>query len=316
MSSNMNGSKTHFHGSLRQDFKNNDITFLQEIKPQNIQTLKRLTVLATNELRATIIFECTLPGTPEHLSPQGNPGSTHQRGGVGNFHSPQVQQEYQFQRFSLPTFDNTKLQNRYLCLLSNITTTPTYLHCIYAPVEPNQKQSFFEALPGPACFPGNSTHIVGGDFNFSRDSILDCSRNLRHGNDRIRTAFNLWLTGLELTDSWRQEFPDSRLHTAISNRVDYILASTHLYGHFNLKSKYVPKSKFVTGDHDAAVLNMNPVNVSVRSGFWKCPIAPLRQPEIQHAIKQQAQTLLEALDTNRNALAQWSKFKRKSRIFL
>ncbi|KAG9414726.1 hypothetical protein AC1031_008141 [Aphanomyces cochlioides] len=88
------------------------------------------------------------------------------------------------------------------------TTQDVYFHNVYAPVDNDARETFFESLPRD--FPPNATHFVMGDFNLPIDRELDsASGTAQHHTGRQECM--AWLQALGVIDAWRLHHP-RRLH--------------------------------------------------------------------------------------------------------
>ncbi|ETK79776.1 hypothetical protein F441_14652 [Phytophthora nicotianae CJ01A1] len=121
---------------------------------------------------------------------------------------------------------SSELLPRYLLVRGILDSVTTYIHVVYAPVQPSQRTEFFANLP--RTFEDDSHHIVLGDLN----TVL--SSQARQGDrNRVqgREALLEWMTALHLVDAWRLQHPDLPEFTSPnrSSRIDYVLVSSRLF---------------------------------------------------------------------------------------
>lgn len=316
ISSNQNGSRPNIYTSITNDLHKFDIILLQEIKPRNIQDIQGIKMHMQNELQANCYFNCTIPNSSQHLSNTGSPNSPFARGGVGIIIQPTVANHSQTQVMSTDVFQAPILRNRYICVRLPWTTGCIYIHSVYAPVEVQHQEAFFNHLPGSRHFEEHSLHIVGGDFNCPLNVSLDTTTQSRYYQTRNQKAIHDWLQDLDLIDEWRESNPHTIIRTARTQRVDFLLPSSGWYETYRLQAAYIDKHSLTTGDHDAPTLHLQQQGPQKRSGYWKCPNNLWRKPEVRTYIIKEITILAKNLKPTLNVQAQWSKFKRLTRIFL
>ncbi|CAK4899441.1 unnamed protein product, partial [Aphanomyces euteiches] len=63
------------------------------------------------------------------------------------------------------------IPNKYMVVHTWWEDTPVFFHNVYAPVQNQEREAFFDALPRD--FPVNAQHIIMGDFNLPLQRELD-----------------------------------------------------------------------------------------------------------------------------------------------
>lgn len=119
--------------------------------------------------------------------------------------------------------------SRYFLIPGNIESAITYIHVLYAPVQPGHRADFFGNLPRH--FEEYSHHIVLGDFHTVISSRLDLARHGNRNRHQGRDELLDWMSSISLVDSWRLQSPHLQQLTSpnSSSRIDYTLDSSQLF---------------------------------------------------------------------------------------
>ena len=145
---------------------------------------------------------------------------------------------------------------------------------IYAPNKVQDQCRFFENLnKNIEGFVVNKEHriIVGGDFNVTLDSDLDCSGGKPFRKDSVKQIQDLCLD-FDLIDIWRIRNPESKRFTwrqknpFIQRRLDYWLINDASQDDIE-KSDIIPS---INSDHSAIFLHLNSLDKQEYGpSFWK-----------------------------------------------
>ncbi|RHY28187.1 hypothetical protein DYB32_006161 [Aphanomyces invadans] len=182
---------------------------------------------------------------------------------------------------------------RYLVARTTWQGLAVYIHNIYAPTESQLRREFFQGLPRD--FEDDSLHIVGGDFNIPVDPALDTThlhpRALSCRSDCIE-----WLSSLRVLDVWRLSHPHERSYSGPGrvNRLDYIFVDHDLATQLSTASSY--DANVHGGDHLAHTITLSNNLPAPTKGFWRLPRELLDDPTVVDAIKQEANSLLDAMN--------------------
>ncbi|CAI5714449.1 unnamed protein product [Peronospora destructor] len=174
------------------------------------------------------------------------------------------------------------LLSRYLLLKGTMDSVVTYIHVVYAPVQPGQRPLLFTSLPRH--FDDDAHHIALGDFNTVLSSQLDQARSHDRARRQGREELLDWMNELRLVDSWRLQHPDVQEFTSPTgtSRIDYVFLDYRLFCSVFQDISHDFRAKSGTGDH---------IGLSFRFGStyfkppgrapWKCPSWVLKLPEAQ-----------------------------------
>ena len=145
---------------------------------------------------------------------------------------------------------------------------------IYAPNKVQDQCQFFDNLNKKIeDFVVNKEHriILGGDFNVTFDSDLDCSGGKPFKKDSVKQIQHLSLD-FDLVDIWRVRNPESKRFTwrqknpFIQRRLDYWLISDACQDDIE-KSDIIPS---INSDHSAIFLHFNSLDKQKHGpSFWK-----------------------------------------------
>ncbi|KAL8024079.1 putative reverse transcriptase domain, Endonuclease/exonuclease/phosphatase superfamily [Plasmopara halstedii] len=217
-------------------------------------------------------------------------------------------------RSDIPGFDSAielpllSVAGRYLVVKVMVESAPIYIHNVYAPVDRQEKQHFFENLETEG-FEDQATHFVLGDLITPLDPRLDSSiPDLRY--DPSRSSCLEWLAKLGVVDAWRIHFDTKRVFTGPlprKNRLDYILLSETFCNRFYDDSKYfLPKH---AGDHLAHCVSFRSSKQLHGRGYWKFPRYLLDYPKVVSAIEKEAEMVRDRLRAAENPGKVWEKWK-------
>ena len=143
---------------------------------------------------------------------------------------------------------------RYVLVNCQIYSEPWTLLNLYAPNYDDESfiQDIFMKVSG-----GQQNILVGGDFNFCLDPILDKSATTTSKSKAAKTTLS-FMKDLNLTDVWRQMHPQTRDYSFYScphnshTRIDLFLLSTQLI-HRTLESDYLSR---MLSDHSPLTLSI------------------------------------------------------------
>lgn len=131
---------------------------------------------------------------------------------------------------------------RYVVVNCQIYSEPWTLVNFYAPNNDDESfiQNIFLKVSG-----GQKNILIGGDFNFCLDPVLDKSALSVTKSKAAKTTIN-FMKEFNLTDIWRQMHPQARDYSFYSGRhnsftrIDLFLLSVHLT-HRALETEYLPR---------------------------------------------------------------------------
>ena len=124
--------------------------------------------------------------------------------------------------------------------------------------------------------------LVGGDFNFCLDTVLDRSSDKLSLLTKAGKITMSFMKDLNLLDIWRQMHPQDREYSFYSHphkthtRIDNFLLSTQLF-HRVLDIEYLPR---LLSDHSPLVLSIS-ILTKVNGAYrWRLNSTLLKQPEL------------------------------------
>ena len=191
-------------------------------------------------------------------------------------------------RFSANNVIELKINKRILGVNFEFDDKVFFVYNIYAPSKTDQRQSFLEQLPDfLSPFDENHINLICGDFNNLLDNNMDNIHGAPHPTKNVN-SFNLFKTNLNLTDTWRFQFPKTRdfswiricknkdnldqdhnnLFSSITaRRLDYIFCNS-------FSKQFLSKtemSHFTSSDHKAVIafFNFDSLNFPRGPGYWK-----------------------------------------------
>ena len=218
-------------------------------------------------------------------------------------------------RSDFPGFDSAidvprlSVAGRYIVVKVMVDTTPIYIHNVYAPVDRQEKQHFFESLETDS-FEDHATHFVLGDLNTPLDPRLDASSPDLH-YDPGRSSCLAWLAQLGVIDAWRIHYDSKRVFTGPlprKNRLDYILVSEDFNArYYDASTYFVPQH---AGDHLAHSVSFRSGSQLHGRGYWRFPQFMLEYPLVVSAIEREAEMVLAALRDASNPGLVWESWKK------
>lgn len=131
--------------------------------------------------------------------------------------------------------------------------------------------------------------LVGGDFNFCLDSVLDRSSTRPLPFSKAAQSTTSFMKDLNLTDVWRHEHPQDRGYSFYSHphdthtRIDYFLLSTQLL-YCVTDVEYLPR---LLSDHSPLVMSLSIPEKTGQTYRWRLNPILLRQSEFQKFIREQ-----------------------------
>ncbi|KAJ1106315.1 hypothetical protein NDU88_003716 [Pleurodeles waltl] len=179
------------------------------------------------------------------------------------------------------TFVKLKIGNTFLCVGS-----------VYAPTGP--KRSFFLQLNRILTEIGTTHYIIGGDWNLTRDAILDRTGPIDVGNNPDRALLTDITADVGLVDCWRLTHPKDKEFTFISSvhgtqsRLDYFLVSHTI----------IPQI-LDTSILDSGLSDHSPISLSIQVGLtspgrkpWRFAIHRYRSPQGKEQLKAHISTYM------------------------
>lgn len=166
---------------------------------------------------------------------------------------------------------------RYVVVNCQIYSEPWTLLNFYAPNYDDESfiQNIFLKVSG-----GHKNILIGGDFNFCLDPLLDKSALSVTKSKAGKTTIN-FMKELNLTDMWRQMHPQARDYSFYSGRhnsftrIDLFLLSTHLI-HRAIESKYLPR---ILSDHSPLTLSIYMPEKTSNVYRWRLNPTLLQKPD-------------------------------------
>lgn len=177
---------------------------------------------------------------------------------------------------------STELLRRYLVVRGTLDSVATYIHVVYAPVQPTQRAQFFNSLPRH--FDAESHHIVLGDLNTVLSSQLDQANHADRNRIQGREELLSWMADLHLIDAWRLQNPDLQEFTSPnrSSRIDYVLVSSRLFHSAFQEVQHDFRQSAGQGDHCGIRFRLGSAILRPNSRApWRCPEWVIELPEAQ-----------------------------------
>lgn len=177
---------------------------------------------------------------------------------------------------------------RYVMVNCQVYSEPWTLLNLYAPNYDDESfiQNILLKVSG-----GQKKILVGGDFNFCPDPLLDKS-----ALSVTKTTIN-FMKELNLTDIWRQMHPQTRDYSFYSGRhnsftrIDLFLLSAHLT-HTAIESEYLPR---ILSDHSLLTLSINMPEETPNVYRWRFNPTLLQKTDFCKFIREQIELFC---DTN------------------
>jgi len=135
----------------------------------------------------------------------------------------------------------------------------------------------------------SGSFLVGGDFNFCLDNVLDRSSTRPLPLSKAAISTTAFMKDLNLTDVWRHEHPQVRDYSFYSHphdthtRIDYFLLSTQLL-YCVLDVEYLPR---LLSDHSPLVMSLSIPEKTGRTYRWRLNPILLKQSEFQKFVREQ-----------------------------
>ena len=165
-------------------------------------------------------------------------------------------------------------EGRSIIIEAEVQGSPFLFVNIYAPNKVQDQCRFFDKLNKnieDRVVNEELRIIIGGDFNVTLDSDLDCSGGRPFRKDSVKHIQDLCLD-FDLVDIWRIRNPDSKLFTwrqrnpFIQRRLDYWLISDVCQDDIEM-SDIIP---LINSDHSAIFLHFNSIDKPKHGpSFWK-----------------------------------------------
>ncbi|KAH9071298.1 hypothetical protein Ae201684P_015605 [Aphanomyces euteiches] len=184
--------------------------------------------------------------------------------------------------------------NKYMVVHTWWEDTPVFFHNVYAPVQNQEREAFFDALPRD--FPVNAQHIIMGDFNLPLQRELD--------------AMDPFL----MSSHW----PIPMLSMARGLACRGCLASTQSISPDLMRTAYHQSAYFRSPEiveHMCHRVILQPVSQPKRRAYWKLPKELLQVPEVVETIVAEAKQLLPVLRQANNPGVVWAGWKKRAKKF-
>lgn len=172
----------------------------------------------------------------------------------------------------------------YLILDITIFDHRMTLAAIYGPNEDNP--TFFHQIQRQIENIGNSSVILGGDWNVPLDYDNDTLKYIHRNNEKSNEQIKKLMFELDVHDVWRNENPDKNRYTwrgpnHKQSRLDYFLISSDL--HIFLTNSDIETS--YRSDHSPIKLEFNFIEQTRGRGVWKFNNSLLEDKEYIEIIK-------------------------------
>uniref|UniRef100_A0A3Q3BNZ9 Reverse transcriptase domain-containing protein n=1 Tax=Kryptolebias marmoratus TaxID=37003 RepID=A0A3Q3BNZ9_KRYMA len=131
--------------------------------------------------------------------------------------------------------------------------------------------------------------VVGGDFNFCLDTVLDRSSDRPCPLSKSAKTTTSFMEDLQLTDAWRWMHPQDREYSFYSHphntytRIDNFLISSQIL-HRVMGSEYLPR---LLSDHSPLVMSASIPDKVEGKYRWRLNLTLLKQPEFCTFIREQ-----------------------------
>ena len=182
---------------------------------------------------------------------------------------------------------------------------------IYAPNSTTERKTFFNKIhKWLRQFSLNEQNvIIGGDFNYTHDPILDRQNNKYDKNlDQSKHSFESLLTSFKLRDNWRDTHPQKRQYTFKEiSRIDKFLISDECM-------QYAQNSNIITAgiksDHKCVQIHIDISGNKRGPGTWKLNVSILNdKPYISNIQKTIADTKIKNKNLSHQAIWELCKIK-------
>lgn len=197
---------------------------------------------------------------------------------------------------------------RYVLVHCQIYSEPWTLLNLYAPNYDDESfiQDIFLKVSG-----GRQNILVGGDFNFCLDPVMDKSTSTVSKTKAAKTTL-AFMEDLNLTDVWRHAHPQTRDYSFYScphnshTRIDLFLLSSHLI-HRTLDSEYLSRT---LSDHSPLTLSIFMPEKPVNMYRWRMNPALLKRPDFCKFIRDCIELFCETnCPSSPNSFILWDTLK-------
>ena len=298
---NVNGVKKNGHLLIEHHLHKYHIACIQETKFRDLHHRASFTYLVQSKFQARVFVGDKNSEEPKSRFPRSGGVATVVHGDFPGSETACVQ-------------DSFTVPNRYLVVKVASGGVPLYIHNVYAPNDPSEKKTFFQALSTQ--FEADAQHIVCGDFNTAIDIDLDSTRTARRA-DASHADFLDWLGRLQVSDAWRVHNPTSRVFSGPRprvNRLDYIFLSEELLCELYGNSRYFQPHH--GGDHLAHEVMLAPPKQLQGRGYWRFPRYLFEYPQVIDGIKTEVETLVPVIAASANPGIVWQTWKKRMRSTL
>ncbi len=199
---------------------------------------------------------------------------------------------------------------RYVIITGKLRDVSVIMASIYAPNWDDDKfiSNFFSSIPDI-----EKRHIiVGGDFNFVQDTVLDRSSSKPCALTNSAKTLNSFAERLGLSDPWKSKFPTNKAYSFFSHvhhsysRIDFFLVDNRLLSNV-LSCEY---HSIVISDHAPTSTEINLSQFTSFSKQWYFPSMFLARDEFKQFLTEQIALFFEINDMpsiSRGTL--WETFK-------
>ena len=159
-----------------------------------------------------------------------------------------------------------------------INDTLWTLVAVYGPN--NDEPQFFTNLQLKIESLGNSSVIIGGDWNVPLNYSMDTLNYMHKNNEKAQKQIHFMMEQLDLVDSFRELNPDIKRYTwrgpaKKQARLDYFLISSHLHSFINESNTVIA----YRSDHSPVYLTFQLTEHERGKGTWKFNNRLLRDEE-------------------------------------
>ena len=167
----------------------------------------------------------------------------------------------------------TDTEGRFLILKIKIENKVYILCNLYAPTQDlkTEQLNFAKIILNNLIPFENENLIIGGDLNFYLNPLVDKQDTIlnRQDNRNYRNEILSIINSFNLTDAWRDLYPDARRYTWHSRgkaaRLDYFFISEHLMNDLT-SYKIIPG---LHSDHSILIVSFHNPSTNRGRGFWK-----------------------------------------------
>ncbi len=176
---------------------------------------------------------------------------------------------------------------RYVIIIGKLRDVSVIMASIYAPNWDDDKfiSNFFSSIPDI-----EKRHIiVGGDFNFVQDTVLDRSSSKPSALTNSAKTLKSFAERLGLSDPWKSKFPTNKAYSFFSHvhhsysRIDFFLVDNRLLSNV-LSCEY---HSIVISDHAPTSTDINLSQFTSFSKQWHFPSMFLARDEFKQFLTEQ-----------------------------